>query len=75
MMGQGRFQGYEDGTWNTLVHFLDEEGHGYSHFGSQILGEQGLERSMVWTLDKLRIIETVVPLLRRMVSNERQREI
>ena len=60
--------------WNTVARFLDEEGYGHSHFGSQVLGEQGLKRSMVWPLDKSRIIGTVMPLLRRMVTNERQRQ-
>ena len=72
--GKGDSEVVKMKLWNTVARFLDEEGHGYSHFGSQVLGEQGLKRSMVWPLDKSRIIGTVMPLLRRMVTNERQRQ-
>ena len=72
--GKGDSEVVKMKLWNTVARFLDEEGHGHSHFGSQVLGEQGLKRSMVWPLDKSRIIGTVMPLLRRMVTNERQRQ-
>ena len=72
--GKGDSEVVKMKLWNTVARFLDEEGHGYSHFGSQVLGEQGLKRSMVWPLDKSRIIGTVMPLLRRMVTNEKQRQ-
>ncbi|KAL8792953.1 MAG: hypothetical protein Q9195_004450 [Heterodermia aff. obscurata] len=72
--GKGDSEVVKMKLWNTVARFLDEEGHGYSHFGSQVLVEQGLERSMIWPQDKSRIIGTVMPLLRRMVTNERQRQ-
>ena len=72
--GKGDSEVVKMKLWNTVARFLDEEGYGHSHFGSQVLGEQGLKRSMVWPLDKSRIIGTVMPLLRRVVTNERQRQ-
>lgn len=72
--GKGDSEVVKMKLWNTVARFLDQEGHGDSHFGSQVLGEQGLKRSMVWPQDKSRIIGTVMPLLRRMVTNERQRQ-
>lgn len=72
--GKGDSEVVKMKLWNTVARFLDEEGYGYSHFGCQVLGEQRLKRSMVWPLDKSRIIGTVMPLLRRMVTNERQRQ-
>ena len=41
--------------WNTVARFLDEEGHGHSHFGEQVLGEQGSIRTMIWPQDKSRV--------------------
>ncbi|MCJ1466069.1 hypothetical protein MMC07_004688 [Pseudocyphellaria aurata] len=60
--------------WNCVRDFLDHEGHGNSFFGVEARGEDGKTRSMIWPNDKNRIIGAVTPLLRRMVTNERQRQ-
>lgn len=60
--------------WNCVRDFLDHEGHGKTFFGAEASGEDGKTRSMVWPNDKNRIIGAVTPLLRRMVTNERQRQ-
>ena len=60
--------------WNCVATFLDEEGNGQLHFGEDVLGEDGATRSMIWPQDRSKIIGAVIPLLRRMVTNERQRQ-
>lgn len=60
--------------WNCVNDFLDQEGQGKSFFGVEASGEDGKARSMIWPQDKNRIIGAVTPLLRRMVTNERQRQ-
>ena len=60
--------------WNCVAEFLDEEGYGESHFGESIPGSEGTRRGMMWPKDRNRIIGAVLPLLRRMVTNERQRQ-
>lgn len=60
--------------WNCAAYFLDKEGHGQAHFGEPVLGDEGQTRSMIWPRDRSRIIGAVIPLLRRMVTNERQRQ-
>lgn len=60
--------------WNCVRDFLDHEGHGKSFFGVEARGENGKTRSMIWPNDKNKIIGAVTPLLRRMVTNERQRQ-
>lgn len=60
--------------WNCVRDFLEHEGHGKSFFGVEVSGEDGKTRSMIWPNDKNRIIGAVTPLLRRMVTNERQRQ-
>jgi len=60
--------------WNCVATFLDEEGNGQLHFGEEVLGEGGATRSMKWPQDRSKVIGAVIPLLRRMVTNERQRQ-
>jgi hypothetical protein len=60
--------------WNCVATFLDEEGNGQLHFGEDVLGEGGATRSMEWPQDRSKVIGAVIPLLRRMVTNERQRQ-
>lgn len=60
--------------WNCVATFLDLEGNGRLHFGEDVLGEEGATRSMIWPQDRSKIIGVVIPLLRRMVTNERQRQ-
>ena len=72
--GKGDSEAVKMKLWNTVARFLDEEGHGHYHFGEHVLNEQGSPRSMIWSQDKSKIIGAVMPLLRRMVTNERQRQ-
>ena len=60
--------------WNCVARFLDEDGHGQSYFGEDVPGDEGAKRTMSWPRDKSKIIGAVIPLLRRMVTNERQRQ-
>ena len=60
--------------WNCAAKFLDEEGHGLSHFGQDVPGADGASNSMLWPRDRNKIIGVTIPLLRRMVTNERQRQ-
>jgi len=60
--------------WNCVATFLDEEGNGQLHFGEDVPGEDGVTRSMKWPQDRSKVIGAVIPLLRRMVTNERQRQ-
>ena len=50
--GKGDSEAVKLKLWNTVARFLDEEGHGHSHFGEQVLGEQGSTRTMIWPQDK-----------------------
>jgi hypothetical protein len=61
--------------WNCVQLFLDQEGNGEKFFGANARkadNEDGA-RSMTWPDDAQQIIKTCIPLLRRMVTNERQR--
>jgi hypothetical protein len=61
--------------WNCVQVFLDQEGNGEKFFGANARKadtEDGA-RSMTWPDDAQQIIRTCIPLLRRMVTNERQR--
>ena len=60
--------------WNCVKDFLEIEGHGDKYFSADVPGDEGMQRSMIWPRDKNRIITAVTPLLRRMVTNERQRQ-
>ena len=60
--------------WNCVKEFLDREGNGARFFGTDVPGDEGMVRTMIWPVDKNRIIRVVTPLLRRMVTNERQRQ-
>ena len=53
--GKGDSEAVKLKLWNTAARFLDEEGHGTSHFGEQVLGEQGSLRTMIWPQDKSRV--------------------
>ncbi|PGG95886.1 hypothetical protein AJ79_09823 [Helicocarpus griseus UAMH5409] len=56
--------------WNCVREFLEGEGNGVRFFGEGNENGSGL----VWPRDEQRIISLVMPLLRRMVTNERQRQ-
>ncbi|KAE8392263.1 hypothetical protein BDV23DRAFT_56551 [Aspergillus alliaceus] len=60
--------------WNCVRHFLEAEGHGERFFGENVVNEGIGPRTYVWPRDQQKIISLVIPLLRRMVTNERQRQ-
>lgn len=60
--------------WNCVRDFLAREGNGLRFFGENVVNEGVGPRSMIWPRDDQRIISLVMPLLRRMVTNERQRQ-
>ncbi|KAL4888190.1 hypothetical protein BDV59DRAFT_147962 [Aspergillus ambiguus] len=60
--------------WNCVRHFLEGEGHGERFFGENVVNEGMGPRTYIWPRDQQKIISLVIPLLRRMVTNERQRQ-
>ncbi|KAJ5708413.1 hypothetical protein N7488_008214 [Penicillium malachiteum] len=60
--------------WNCVKHFLEVEGHGERFFGESAATESSNPRTYIWPRDQQKIISLVIPLLRRMVTNERQRQ-
>ncbi|KAJ5291075.1 hypothetical protein N7478_000326 [Penicillium angulare] len=60
--------------WNCVRHFLEAEGNGERFFGEDVLNEGMGTRTYIWPRDQQKIISLVIPLLRRMVTNERQRQ-
>ncbi|MCJ1392838.1 hypothetical protein MMC18_005710 [Xylographa bjoerkii] len=60
--------------WNCVKDFLDGEGNGHRFFAPEVPGDEGVVRTMFWPSHKNNIITAVTPLLRRMVTNERQRQ-
>ncbi|PYH72304.1 uncharacterized protein BO88DRAFT_423131 [Aspergillus vadensis CBS 113365] len=60
--------------WNCVRHFLEVEGHGERFFGENVVNEGMGPRTYIWPRDQQKIISLVIPLLRRMVTNERQRQ-
>ena len=60
--------------WNCVRQFLEQEGHGERFFGEHVVNEGMGPRMHVWPRDQQKIISLVIPLLRRMVTNERQRQ-
>lgn len=60
--------------WNCVRHFLEAEGNGERFFGENVVNEGMGPRTYVWPRDQQKIISLVIPLLRRMVTNERQRQ-
>ena len=61
--GRGDSEAVKLKLWNTVARFLEEEGHGHSHFGEQVLGEQGSTRTMIWPQDKSRV-RSINPICR-----------
>ena len=62
--------------WHCVQEFLDQKGNGERFFGAdatKAVAEEGA-RTMSWPEDAQHIIKTCVPLMRRMVTNERQRK-
>lgn len=60
--------------YNCVKHFLEGEGYGERFFGEHAVNEGMEQRELLWPRDQHRIISLVMPLLRRMVTNERQRQ-
>lgn len=60
--------------WNCARAFLDSEGNGERLFGENVVNEGMGPRTYIWPRDSQKIISLVIPLLRRMVTNERQRQ-
>ena len=60
--------------WNCVRQFLEGEGHGERFFGENVVNEGMGPRTYIWPRDQQKIITLVIPLLRRMVTNERQRQ-
>ena len=57
--------------WNCVKDFLDHHGNGVRFFGPHVATD---ERTMIWPADKNKIISATTPLLRRIITNERQRQ-
>ena len=53
--------------------FLDNQGWGETVFGVDAFNKGFENRQHIWPRDRDRIIQLITPLLRRMVTNERQR--
>ena len=60
--------------WNCVNDFLEAQGNGNRFFGAGVPGEDGAQRTMIWPGDKNQIISATTPLLRRIITNERQRQ-
>ena len=60
--------------WNCVRDFLLEDDRGDRFFGEAVPTETMTPRSNVWPRDQQKIISLMIPLLRRMVTNERQRK-
>ncbi|KAJ5122800.1 Mitochondrial carrier protein RIM2 [Penicillium atrosanguineum] len=60
--------------WNCVRNFLEAEGNGERFFGEDVVNEGMGPRTYIWPRDQQKIISLVIPLLRRMVTNERQRQ-
>lgn len=58
--------------FGTVKSFLEDEGHGDRYFGEHSDGSE--TRKLRWPDTKNKLISLVTPLLRRMVTNERQRQ-
>ena len=60
--------------WNIAKEFLDDLGNGLKFFGDHVPSVEGQpSRTMIWPQNAEQIIKACVPVLRRMVTNERQR--
>ncbi|SZF03891.1 unnamed protein product [Blumeria hordei] len=58
--------------YSCAKNFLEDEGWGEHCFGKK--AERADVRKLKWPESKNKIIELIIPLLRRMVTNERQRQ-
>src|SRR2546421_337183 len=61
--------------WNFVKEFLDDLGNGQKFFGDHVADVEGQgPRTMIWPQDAEQIIKACIPVMRRMVTNERQRQ-
>ncbi|KAL9623786.1 MAG: hypothetical protein Q9160_002017 [Pyrenula sp. 1 TL-2023] len=60
--------------WNCVKDFLGKEGNGERFFGENTINEGMTGNKYIWPRDEAKIIKLAMPLLRRMVTNERQRQ-
>ncbi len=60
--------------YNCVKEFLEVEGYGEKYFGKDVVNEGMGDRKFTWPAHKNKVIALVTPLLRRMVTNERQRQ-
>ncbi|KAI9798376.1 MAG: hypothetical protein M1835_000039 [Candelina submexicana] len=60
--------------YNCVREFLEVEGYGDKYFGKDAVNEGIGDRRFSWPSHKNKVIALVTPLLRRMVTNERQRQ-
>ncbi|KAI5303531.1 hypothetical protein KEM56_007447, partial [Ascosphaera pollenicola] len=60
--------------YNCVREFLGPMGNGEKYFGEHVVDPEVEHRSLYWPRDEQRIIALMMPLLRRMVTNERQRQ-
>lgn len=61
--------------WNFVKEFLDDLGNGQKFFGDHVPDVEGQgPRTMIWPQDAEQIIKACIPVMRRMVTNERQRQ-
>jgi hypothetical protein len=72
--GKGDMEMVKLRLWNCVRDFLEREGNGLRFFGADVVNEGMGPRTMIWPRDDQKIISLVMPLLRRMVTNERQRQ-
>ena len=59
--------------WNCVKAFLENEGNGERFFNAGVESGTGSARTLIWPEMAHNVISAVIPLLRRMVTNERQR--
>ena len=59
---------------NCVKEFLVEQGNGKRFFAPELPGIEGKQRTMLWPQNMDKIISATTPLLRRIITNERQRQ-
>ena len=64
----------QDGDQSSSTNTANRKRRGDVYFGEHVMKEDGGERKWIWPRDKERVVGLCVPLLRRMVTNERQRK-
>jgi hypothetical protein len=60
--------------WKCVEAFLDENDVGGRFFGQPLMEDGVTPRTLVWPMEQQKVIQKVIHLCRRMVTNERQRK-